>query len=106
MGLAAAAPVVAALYWFLRPAALVLEWPLDERGASALKIDGHTVTPPPDNPAYIRLRAGNHRIVALRRGYEPIEWNVEARLGERIKRQVEWTPVEIVAPSESVADEE
>jgi hypothetical protein len=99
VGLAAAAPVVAALYWFLRPAALVLDWPLDERGASALKIDGRTVTTPPNNPAYVRLRAGSHRIVVLRRGYEPIEWNVEAHLGERIKRQVAWTPVEIAAPS-------
>ncbi|HEX7447046.1 MAG TPA: hypothetical protein VF306_05850 [Pirellulales bacterium] len=98
VGLAAATPVVAALYWFLRPAALVLDWPLEERGASALKIDGRTETLPPDNPAHVRLRTGSHRIVLLRRGYEPIEWNVEAHLGERIRRQVEWTPVEIVAP--------
>ncbi len=103
VGLAAAAPVVAALYWFLRPAALVLDWPLDERGASALKIDGQIVTPPPENPAYIRLRAGNHRIVVLRRGYEPIEWNVEALLGERIKRQVGWKPVDIGPPRTSAA---
>ncbi len=95
VGLAAATPVVAALYWFLRPAALVLDWPLDQRGASALKIDGRTITPPRKNPAYIRLRVGSHRVVLLRRGYEPIEWNVEARLGARIQRQVEWKPVTV-----------
>ncbi|HEX5442906.1 MAG TPA: hypothetical protein VFW87_03710, partial [Pirellulales bacterium] len=95
VGLAAATPVVAGLYWFLRPAALVLDWPLDQRGASALKIDGRTITPPRKNPAYIRLRVGSHRVVLLRRGYEPIEWNVEARLGARIRRRVEWKPVTV-----------
>lgn len=99
-GLAAALPVVAVLYWFLRPAAILLDWPVDERRASALKIDGETVAPPPGNPAYIRLRAGQHRIVLLRRGYEPIEWNVELGLGERIERHVEWKPVDASKPLE------
>lgn len=103
-GLAASLPVVAAMYWFLRPAAILLDWPVDERRASALKVDGETVAPPPGNPAYLRLRTGQHRIVLLRRGYEPIEWNVEIGLGQRIERQVEWKPVEMNTPPESHRD--
>lgn len=99
-GLAASAPVVAALYWFLRPAALVLDWPVDERSGSALKIDGRTVVPPTGNPASIRISTGRHRIVVLRRGYEPIEWKINVGLGERLKRQVEWKPVDVSQPLE------
>lgn len=99
-GLAASLPVVGALYWFLRPAAIVLDWPVDQRSASALKIDGRTVTPPPENPAYLRLGAGPHRIVVLRRGYEPIEWKLDVRIGQRIQRQVRWKPIDLSRPLE------
>lgn len=90
LGVGVSIPVVIALAFLLRPAALSLDWPLEERTESRLDIDGRRVAVPEENPAVISIRPGEHRIVIRRRGYEQLEWNLSFSRGDRIEQRVEW----------------
>jgi len=90
LGVAVSVPVIGLLAFLMRPATLELDWPVDQRQGSRLDVDGRPVDIPADDPAIIRLPPGEHRIVALRRGYEQLEWNVSCSRGDRFERKVEW----------------
>jgi serine/threonine protein kinase len=90
LGVAVSVPVVGLLLFVSRPATLALDWPLDERQGSELKVDGQRVAIPASNPAEISLTPGKHRIVVLRRRYEQLEWTLEFARGDRVERRLAW----------------
>jgi serine/threonine protein kinase len=95
VGVAISVPVLAALIWMLRPAQLVLHWPVDERAGSRLDVDGEQVNVPSADPAKISLSPGPHRIVLRRRGYDQLEWSMTFARGDRLEQRVEWKTQEI-----------
>ena len=90
LGVAVSVPVVGLLLFVSRPATLALDWPLDERQGSELKVDGQRVAIPAGNPAEISLKPGEHRIVVLRRRYEQLEWTLQFARGDRVERRLDW----------------
>jgi hypothetical protein len=90
VGLAVSVPILALLMWMMRPATLVLHWPLDQRRSSRLDVDGEQVPIPSADPAKISLSPGQHRIVVRRRGYDQLEWDVSLARGDRQEQRVEW----------------
>lgn len=95
VGAAISVPVVALLFWIMRPAQLVLHWPTDQRSDSRLDVDGQQVAIPSANPAKISLPPGQHRIVLRRRGYEQLEWTMTFARGDRVEQKVDWKTQEI-----------
>ncbi len=95
MGVAISVPVLALLFWIMRPAQLVLHWPTDQRGGSRLDVDGEQVAIPSANPAMISLPPGKHRVVLRRRGYDQLEWNLSFARGDSVEQQVEWKAQEL-----------
>lgn len=98
IGMATSLPVIGLMSWLMRPSALVLDWPLDERRAAGLDIDGSRMDLEAENPLRIKLSKGRHKIVLRRRGYEPIEWHLTFGRGQQIERRVEWTAVDFDQP--------
>lgn len=90
--------MIGVMAWLMRPSALVLDWPLDERRAAGLDIDGSRMDLADENPVLIKLPKGRHKIVLRRRGYEPIEWQLTFGRGQQIERRVEWTAVDFDQP--------
>jgi hypothetical protein len=98
-GAAASLPMLALmLWWQSRESALLLQWPLSERGEARLDIDGKQWTLPIEDPAMVEVEPGEHHVLIRRRGYEPIEWQLRFSPGERVERQVEWRPVDLSRP--------
>jgi serine/threonine protein kinase len=97
-GCALSVPAVGLIYWVLRPATLVLAWPLDQRRGSQLLVDGVVQSVPKLDPAEVSIPSGAHRIVLRRRGYDPIEWNLDLRRGTRIDKKVEWNKTDLSRP--------
>ncbi|HVX59738.1 MAG TPA: serine/threonine-protein kinase [Pirellulales bacterium] len=95
VGVAISVPVLALLFWIMRPAQLVLHWPTDQRSGSRLDVDGEQVAIPSADPAKISLPPGKHRIVLRRRGYDQLEWNLSFARGDRVEQQVEWKTQEL-----------
>jgi hypothetical protein len=98
VGVALALPVVGVMYWAVRPATLVLNWPLKERRGSQLLIDGEPEPMPKGNPVELSMKPGKHRIVLRRRGYDPIEWNLNLGRGAREEKRVEWEKTDTTKP--------
>ncbi|HVX15859.1 MAG TPA: serine/threonine-protein kinase [Pirellulales bacterium] len=98
VGAALAVPVVGLMYWMLRPATLVLTWPLDERRGSQLLIDGEPEPFPRQDPFAVSIAPGKHRVVLRRRGYDPIEWNLNLSRGGRTEKAVVWEKTDISRP--------
>lgn len=98
VGVALALPVVGIMYWFVRPATLVLEWsPTDRRGAQLL-VDDDPEGIPRGNPVTISLSPGKHRVVLRRRGFDPIEFNLDLARGDREVKRVEWEKTDLTQP--------
>lgn len=55
------------------PTTLVLDWPEIQRPGSVIQIDGVQDSVPSAGPVQFKLKPGEHKLVILRRGYEPIE---------------------------------
>lgn len=98
VGAALALPVVGVMYWMVRPATLVIEWPAKERRGAQLLIDGDPEGIPRGNPVEISLSPGKHRVVLRRRGYDPIEWNVDLARGDREMKRVAWEKTDLSQP--------
>jgi serine/threonine protein kinase len=98
VGMLTAVPVIGLMAWFMRPSALVLDWPVEERRSAGLDLDGNRLTLAAENPVRIKVSPGRHKVVLRRRGYEPIEWHLTFARGQRIERQVEWTAVDYDRP--------
>ena len=60
---------------------LVLDWPEGERTESIVEIDGSEQRVPSSGPVKFDVKPGEHRIVLLRRGYEPIEIGITFEKG-------------------------
>jgi hypothetical protein len=78
-----------AFYW-TRPGWIVMRWPVEERRGARLDVDGREVTLPDEDPAQVRVEPGEHRVVARRRGYEPIEWDVSVGRARSVPLAPEW----------------
>jgi serine/threonine protein kinase len=99
VGVGLALPVVGVMYWAVRPATLVLDWPVTERGGSQLLIDGEPEPVPKGNPVEVSISPGKHRVVLRRRGgYDPIEWNLDLGRGAREEKRVEWEKTDLTRP--------
>ena len=98
VGCAISVPVVALMYWAMRPATLVLNWPLDQRGGGQLLVDGEIYAVPKKNPAEVSISSGRHRVVVRRRGYDPVEFKVDLSGGERVKKRVAFEKTDLSRP--------
>lgn len=98
VGAALALPVVGIMYWAVRPATLVLNWPAKERRGAQLLIDGEPEGIPRGNPVELSLSPGKHRVVLRRRGYDPIEWSLELARGDREVKRVVWEKTDLSQP--------
>ncbi|HQU44228.1 MAG TPA: serine/threonine-protein kinase, partial [Pirellulales bacterium] len=98
VGCAISVPVVALMFWGMRPATLVLNWPLDQRRGSQLLIDGDALSVPRRNPASVSVPAGKRRVVIRRRGYDPIEWTLDLTRGQQIKKRVTFQKTDLSRP--------
>lgn len=98
VGAVLALPVVGAMYWAVRPATLVLDWPVKERRGSQLLIDGTPEQVPKANPVEVSMTPGKHRVVLRRRGYDPIEWELDLGRGAREEKRVEWQKTDLTRP--------
>lgn len=98
VGVGLALPVVGVMYWAVRPATLVLNWPVKERRGSQLLIDGEPEPVPSGNPVEVSISPGKHRVVLRRRGYDPIEWNLNLGRGDREEKRVEWEKTDLTRP--------
>jgi hypothetical protein len=78
-----------AFYW-TRPGWIVLSWPVEDRRGARLDIDGKEIELPDKNPAQVRVDPGEHRVVARRRGYQPIEWDVSVGRARSVSLTPEW----------------
>lgn len=91
-------PVVGLMFWMSRPAVLVLDWPPSERGDSQLLVDGESLEVPQENPSEFSLSPGQHRIVVRRRGYDPIEWDLHLKRGDRLEKRIVWEETDLSRP--------
>ena len=94
-GVLVALPVIGALIWSTRPAALLLDWRMDARQGCRLVVDGKEAAIPAGNPAKISLPPGQHRVVIQRRGYVQLEWEFSVTRGSRIEQKVQWSKYDI-----------
>ncbi|HVA49371.1 MAG TPA: serine/threonine-protein kinase [Pirellulales bacterium] len=98
VGCAISVPVVALMFWGMRSATLVLNWPLDQRRGSQLLVDGDVLAVPNQNPAAVSVPAGKRRVVIRRRGYDPIEWTLDLTRGQQIKKRVAFEKTDLSRP--------
>jgi serine/threonine protein kinase len=77
-------------YYWTRPGWIMLSWPVEERRGARLDVDGQEVELPEADPAPVRVDPGEHRVVARRRGYEPIEWDVSIGRARSVSLAPEW----------------
>ena len=71
-------------------ATLVLDWPAKERNMGRVFIDLGRVELPNIGPIEYSIKAGDHRIILNREGYEPIRFDVTLGDGERSSYKPEW----------------
>jgi serine/threonine protein kinase len=88
--LAALLLTVAFVWYWTRPGWLVLDWPVEERRGAKLDVDGEEVTLPDENPAHVQVDPGEHHVVVLRRGFEPITWDVSVGRARSVSLTPEW----------------
>ncbi len=71
-------------------AALVFDWPPQERKGLTLHVDDRPVEVKKTGPLVCECKAGTHRVVAVREGYKPLETTVEVKPGERHTVSAAW----------------
>jgi serine/threonine protein kinase len=98
VGALLAIPIVGLMFWLSRPATVVINWPAGERRGAQLLIDGEPEAIPRGNPVEVSLSPGKHRVVLRRRGYDPIEWNVDLARGAREQKRVAWEKTDLSRP--------
>ena len=69
---------------------LVLDWPEADRGGSTVQIDREQQTVPAAGRVRFNVKPGRHRIVMLRRGYEPIETTMAFEGGREHEYRPAW----------------
>jgi len=69
---------------------LVLDWPTGERSDAKVEIDGREQRLPATGEVKYPLAPGSHRVVILRRGYQPNETQLLLEKGEHHHYQPQW----------------
>jgi len=84
---------------------LSLEWPEADRVDAAVLINGNKTAVPPAGPVEYSLPPSRHRIVLLRRGYEPVELFQTLRAGEHHHYKPVWNEPAPLPPPEPTFDD-
>ncbi len=70
---------------------LILDWPLSERQGAAVLLDGKELTITDDQPIYLQIPNGRHRVVFRRSGYRDIP-KTQVFSDVKVKMKLSWVP--------------